>query len=633
MVHPKSTSRWLHSFSFVTDRQCLVVDPTTMAGLEIEVTVLGVAGVTSGEDRLKLLEVPEDQNRKRLFRRGSHPQNLPTKAIVGVSQEKSNTIFTTTGFSEELVHESPGSVLPSSQLKGDDEKVGTKKDVDDINGAQRFTAIWQHQQNDRLTGLGASVAFDAKENEEKSIKFVVALGKTKGESTCFSAYPIGDCEFKVDTTSDAKQQIVDVPLRFRESNDVSPFKVYPVKASNSLKRSQSLSRMLSMRTRSKSKSSTSHFSESRGNLEVSSKATLDHLKGVPVEQGIIRLHIRMCKKEKNVEVTLEQMKETFTIREDAVLQSRTSRSFLSHKILLRGAFRSLQRKEAKKLPARQQRTDKKDLKGMISDDKLHNDDEDNFYVPRKLDNNKYARSLDRRSWLARKVSSFGPNTARKNSGNKCLLSSASAKGYDINIIDMGISSTQDQTDEDSITKFIKTNPNHGSPARSTSTKSTEDSIIEDLHTMKYSSSCSNYVFPDDEVLANQTLVRPKSVRFMTEDIVTTIDAPLKDTLPTSKKREAKQLLTGEGNEERWSLEDEDEIHHLVPPPVIKSRGRRSPTELPFDDNSQDSDDMYSVDEDNSLDIDTLDFSDMLGCPFFTIDNEGTISCGNQCTVE
>jgi len=325
-------------------------------GYEIEVSVLGLAGITSDDDEFSTLAHGKPAVGTKPGRR--------MKAIVGFLQENSDDVFVTTGFSRSLGHDSSGKVIfmTSATDASTGREVQHRNVFTDLFGIQRFTTTWDRESTDERTGLGPSVLFEAEEGAKKSIRLLVALAdcsdeldakKPQENPTPITAYPLGICTIDVETKADELRTIVDVPVHYLAKDDkYKPIRIgYPdeepeeqqqekptagwlARKVNKLKCTAGLSRKAgedvppssasvggrrpsfrkrkssSQKQKTEKKSETAETQEADANTFMepeetnASTALLNHLKAIPVEQAVIRLDVDLKRKESNVEITV-----------------------------------------------------------------------------------------------------------------------------------------------------------------------------------------------------------------------------------------------------------------------------------------------------------------------------------------
>jgi len=291
-----------------------------MEGYEITVTVLGLAGVTASQT-------------------GPFGSDQPAaKAIVGFLSDDRTKVFATTGFSGKISNGPSGQIMVASTTKDETGRdIRHRNNFTNLVGLQRFTALWASNNGrttDAITSLPPFVACGAKYGENKEFKLVVGLAmpseleSSRNRRTV--AKPIATCSFEVNAL-DVSRRTVDVPIQFIGEKEHCPdirieapsAKKVPLEKGTS---KRSMSRYLGksrsgLRMRSWSRKRVSkgakynEFGDNQLDESVpdesptgEEKLTLEHLKRVSVEQGVVRLVVEVRRKEMDVEFSLEEMK-------------------------------------------------------------------------------------------------------------------------------------------------------------------------------------------------------------------------------------------------------------------------------------------------------------------------------------
>ena len=327
---------------------------------EIDVSVLGVAGITSSGGagfgnlpslgglgpmggRAAALSTPGRRGRvaagfqqiddASVADQGEQPSQM--KIVVGfMLDDNKNHVFATTGFSNTVSCGSSGGVIVQSTVQGKTgkRKSGSKKSAKDkvhqtvfmdLMGLERFMATWDQQNGDPRSGIGSLVAFETQDEAETrqdslntmiDLKLVVAMAEctdyNNEQQEYFAAYPIGWCDVSITAKGD-DLHILDVPVKYITGHD--QFSVIELPNPNykgspkiQKKKSRTLSRFFSRRKLTDDKLSVDEpmlFEEAQ--FSEMDEHIMNHLKAVALEQAMIRLQISSKRKEVNVELSLE----------------------------------------------------------------------------------------------------------------------------------------------------------------------------------------------------------------------------------------------------------------------------------------------------------------------------------------
>ena len=247
------------------------------AGYEIGVTVLRAVGKTPG----KGLILPGTSSTGRKQR---------LKAVIGFLSSRTEEVFATSSLSKEMFYTPSGALDASAKVeKATNEAFANRKDH------RQFNATWED----------SSLSFKSGLADKRSFKLCLAMADSEDVSESLLAYPIGISCIEIDLTSQNGIKIVDIPLKYiGNDRSMKPIKVW-IDQGRVEKRKGRKSigkRVTSGFSFTKRKS----WRKKQGRYQdTSSDEKSLQLNDRPNEEMLVRLSIRVEKKDTGVEVSLQ----------------------------------------------------------------------------------------------------------------------------------------------------------------------------------------------------------------------------------------------------------------------------------------------------------------------------------------
>ena len=249
------------------------------AGYEIGVTVLGAVGKTPG----KGLILPGTSSTGRKQR---------LKAVIGFLSSRTEEVFATSSLSKEMFYTPSGALDASAKVeKATNEAFANRKDH------RQFNATWED----------SSLSFKSGLADKRSFKVCLAMADSENVSESVLAYPIGVSSIEIDLTSQNGIKIVDIPLKYLGNEDTS---MKPIKVridQGRVEKRKGRKSIGQLVTSGFSFTKRKSWLKKQGRYQDASHGEEEalQLNDRPNEEMLVRLRIRVEKKDTGVEVSLQ----------------------------------------------------------------------------------------------------------------------------------------------------------------------------------------------------------------------------------------------------------------------------------------------------------------------------------------